>query len=137
MPSEEAIRAAKKEARGLKKHLASLTISVRNFLVLFDRKMKAEKDPARGREMAQLANELELCNDQARYFGLHIDYRKDKKRDEVAPFETNLPALLAVAEAARKVEKELRSVERRSVFDLANVLYAALDQLPKKEKADA
>ena len=44
----------------------------------------------------------------------------------------HLPALLAVAEAAREVEKELRSAERRSVFHLADILRVALEQLPPR-----
>src|SRR3990167_5402526 len=97
MPSDKDVRAAKKEFRNLKEHLTNLTVSVRNFLVMFDREMKSEKSPDRGKKMAKLANELEFYNDEARYFGLGIDYRKDEKRDRVGPVETSLPALLAVA----------------------------------------
>ena len=63
-----------------KKYLKSLTETVGQFLVALDAVMKLPSTVDRGKEVAILANALEMENDKARYFGLGIDYRTDKKR---------------------------------------------------------
>lgn len=72
------ILAMKRDAEKFKKHLKDLTESVSGFLVRIDAHMKAPSTPERGRIIAKLCNELEMANDSARYFGLGVDYRKDK-----------------------------------------------------------
>ena len=68
------------EDRQLKKHLVELTTAVRTYLALLDKTMQQQAGTAeRGRAIAKLSNALELENDRARYFGLGIDYRTDKR----------------------------------------------------------
>jgi len=67
-----------REVRRYRKYLTDLTRSVRVFLHLLDEEMKTPSSVDRGKRIAKLANDLNLKNDEARYFGLGIDYRKDK-----------------------------------------------------------
>ena len=62
------------------KYLVSLTTAVLQFLAALDEIMKGPSTEKRGQKIAKLSNALELANDQARYFGLHIDYRTDDKK---------------------------------------------------------
>lgn len=63
----------------LKGHLKDLTQSVSGFIVRLDAEMASPSTPERVGRIAKLSNALEMANDSARYFGLGIDYRKDKK----------------------------------------------------------
>lgn len=69
-----------KDAKKYKKALADLTSAVRAHLKAFDKIMEGKESEARGRLLAYLANQLEIANDRARYFGLGIDFRTDIKR---------------------------------------------------------
>ena len=61
-----------------KKYLKALTDFVRGYIYQMDELMKQPSTVERGRQVAKLSNALELANDQARYHGLGVDYRKDK-----------------------------------------------------------
>lgn len=73
-------RGAQAEVRKLNSHLKNLTTTVSHYLVLIDAEMKKPSDGERGKRISKLTNALEMANDQARYFGLGIDWRKDKKK---------------------------------------------------------
>lgn len=78
----------KRENRKLHKHLKDLTGAVVDYLDRIDQVMKAPSTPERGREIARLSNLLEGANDRARFFGLGVDWRKEKRprpTGEVAP----------------------------------------------------
>ncbi len=77
--SPEMTRLAIKECKKLRKYLQDLTKNVKVCLNALDEEMKKPSDVERGRRIAKICNALEMANDQARYFGLGIDYRKDKK----------------------------------------------------------
>lgn len=68
------------EARKLKKHLTELTTAVLVAVDLLDGYGNSEQDKGRGAHLAKITNALEMANDQARYFGLGVDYRTDRKR---------------------------------------------------------
>jgi hypothetical protein len=42
--------------------------------------MKAPESAFRGKQIAEVTNALEMTNDGARYFGLGVNFRTDKKR---------------------------------------------------------
>jgi hypothetical protein len=69
----------KAEMKKLRKYLRNLTGSVGCFLGVMDRLAVEPSSPQRGQKIAALCNALEMANDQARYFGLGVDYRTDKK----------------------------------------------------------
>lgn len=60
-------------------YLTNLTSAVGQFLRALDDEMKKPSDASRGSRIAKLSNWLEYENDKARYFGLDIDYRTEKK----------------------------------------------------------
>jgi hypothetical protein len=70
------------EAHKYRNALVAITTAVRTFIDALDREMKTPGTVERGKRIAKLANALEMANDQARYFGLGIDYRKDKQSDK-------------------------------------------------------
>lgn len=72
-------KAQDRELRKLRKYLTELTIAVSNHLSALDKEMRQPSDAARGKRIAALSNNLEMANDSARYFGLGIDYRTDRK----------------------------------------------------------
>ncbi len=76
----ERLRKADAAAKGLRKHLQSLTGAVLKALNELDVLMKQPSTEARGRAVAKVQNALEMANDSARYFGLGVDYRKDRKQ---------------------------------------------------------
>ena len=67
------------EERALKRHLRDITRAVLRHLAALDAEMKSENSSYRqhGERVAALANALEIANDNARFFGLKIDYRTD------------------------------------------------------------
>ena len=67
------------EDRKIKKHLVELTTAVRAYIAMLDTVMQRPDSAERGRAIAKLSNHLEMENDRARYFGLGIDYRTDKR----------------------------------------------------------
>lgn len=69
-----------RELKKLKGHLNELTLSVTGFILRLDHLMKAPLTIERGKAIAALTNDLDMANDQARYFGLGIDYRTDEKK---------------------------------------------------------
>jgi hypothetical protein len=70
------------ETRKYRASLVAVTSAVRTFLAALDGEMKNPSTVERGKRIAALCNSLEMVNDNARYFALGIDYRKDKKQDE-------------------------------------------------------
>lgn len=76
------VRVYSKEERKLRKQLAMMICNVRAFEAKVDA-LFAGASPIqgveRGKELARLLNELTMANDQALYFGLGFDYRKDSK----------------------------------------------------------
>jgi hypothetical protein len=79
------LRSARGEARKLKAHLTDLTGTTMQALAALDG-IGARKDlPADiGKALARVANGLEVANDKARYFGLGVDWRKDRKPGRAA-----------------------------------------------------
>ena len=79
------MRAAKREIRNLKQYLKLLTLEVTHYLAQLDVIMaKHGNVPERGEAIGKLAGALEFANDQARYFGLGINFRTDKHTDLLA-----------------------------------------------------
>lgn len=72
----------------LRKHLKTLTSNVGRFLYLLDQEMLKPSTPERGKRIAERMNELNFANDQARYFGLGIDFRKDTPARKAKEFGT-------------------------------------------------
>ena len=68
------------QAKKYKAALQKLTLAVRAHLDALDLEMTKPSDVERGRRVAGLCNQLEIANDHARYFGLGIDFRTDRKR---------------------------------------------------------
>lgn len=70
-----------KEERELRIALGTLINHVRKFEDALDALMKQpyEDRAQRGKDVALLLNKLTFRNDQALYFGLHFDHRKDKR----------------------------------------------------------
>jgi hypothetical protein len=75
-------RELKAENRKLKKYLKELTATTSHYLACIDVLHDREHSAWRDGQVAQLTNYLEYANDQARYFGLGVDYRTDDKRKE-------------------------------------------------------
>ena len=65
-----------------KKYLKELTVDVNACLAAIDVAMKDPYSDERGKLIAEICNVLEMKNDSARYFGLGIDYRTDKKKGQ-------------------------------------------------------
>lgn len=104
-----------KEVRDLKRRLRALTLSVMEFLRLLDAEAKRINEQSHGQRLAELANSLEVANDQARYFGLNIPYRGDRKDD------------LERAEQARVDDHALAIEAFRLAEELATVLRLGYD----------
>lgn len=68
------------EERKLKKHLQELVKAVEVHLDKLDKVMKQPSTPERGKQVAGLCNVLERAKDNARFFGLDIDFRTGKPR---------------------------------------------------------
>lgn len=64
----------------LRQRLKALTAAVMKTIAAIDAEMKRPSTPDRGKRIAAITNALEIENDKARYFGLGVDYRTDKKR---------------------------------------------------------
>jgi hypothetical protein len=62
----------------LRRKLAELTEQVRGFLAHLDKLMAQPSTEARGRQIAELSNRLNMYNDGIRYFWCNVDYRKDR-----------------------------------------------------------
>lgn len=75
-----AITAEQREIRSLKRHLRGLTAQVMTTINRIDHIMKMPESPTRGKLVAEAMNALEMSNDGARYFGLGVDFRKDRKK---------------------------------------------------------
>lgn len=69
-----------REIRKLKKHLRGLTMQVMTTIAAVDRHMTMAESNVRGKLVSEAMNALEMSNDSARYFGLGIDFRTDKKK---------------------------------------------------------
>lgn len=79
------MREAKREIRQLKKYLKLLTLEVTHYLAQLDVIMaKHGSVPERGAAIGKLAGALNFANDQARYFGLGVNFRTDKHTDLLA-----------------------------------------------------
>jgi len=68
-----------KEERKVRKALGTLIICVRQFEVSMDELMKQPATVERGKDIAYAMNGLTLATDQALYYGLGMDFRKDRK----------------------------------------------------------
>jgi hypothetical protein len=64
----------------LRNALISLTTAVMTSIVQLDNEMQKPESRERGARLAKLTNLLEMENDRARFFGLGVDYRTDRKR---------------------------------------------------------
>jgi hypothetical protein len=69
----------RREAHRQRKRLETLTDAVMTYLKQSDVLMRQPSTVERGKQLAALSNALEMANDQARYFGLGINFRTDKK----------------------------------------------------------
>lgn len=69
----------KRENRKLKKYLRELTKEVREQIKNLDTIMTEPTSFERGKKIAFCLDALEMANDSARYFGLGLDFRKDRK----------------------------------------------------------
>lgn len=69
-----------REARDLRRHLATLTSQVHEYLRQYDALMKSSSTLERGRGIAKLNNALEMANDIARHSGLDLDLKTGRKR---------------------------------------------------------
>jgi hypothetical protein len=65
--------------RKVRKALGLLICNVRCFEAKIDAEMSTPSDTSRGKRIASLVNDLIMQNDQALYFGLGFDFRKDGK----------------------------------------------------------
>lgn len=73
-------RAARAEAKELRQHLTELTGVTLQALAALDGIGACRDLPDEiGKALARVTNGLEMANDKARYFGLGIDFRTDKK----------------------------------------------------------
>lgn len=78
-PEKAAPPDLKRDAKKYRKHLVDLTAAVKYALSALDNIMKGPSTSDRGKRVAAVCNALEMTNDRARYFGLDVDWRKDKK----------------------------------------------------------
>ena len=69
----------RKEAKHFRKYLVELSNANLSFIAQLDELMKQPSTIERGRAISKLTNALDMANDSARYFGLGVDYRTDKK----------------------------------------------------------
>ena len=67
------------DAKKYKEYLKSLTVDVNTCLEAIDKAMKKPDSHERGKRIAAICNAWEIQNDRARYFGLGINFRTDKK----------------------------------------------------------
>lgn len=72
----------RREQRKIKMHLTELTEAVMAYLVHTDAVRRERPSLQRAQQLSRLLTGLEYANDQARYFGLGIDYRTDRARKE-------------------------------------------------------
>lgn len=73
------IPTAAQDAKKYRAALQKLTLAVMTHVNALDKEMKRPSDNERGRRIAGLCNILEMANDHARYFGLGVDWRTDRK----------------------------------------------------------
>lgn len=73
------VLALRRENRNLKKYLKLLTAEVRVHADNMETLMKQRESYERGVKIAKSLNALEMANDQARYFGLGVSYRAQKR----------------------------------------------------------
>lgn len=78
IPPDDA-QAWRKEAQRYRKALVELSNGTLGFLFQLDELMKQPSTYERGKAVSRLMNALEMANDSARYFGLGINLKKDKK----------------------------------------------------------
>ncbi len=64
--------------RKLRRKIAEMTTQVRLFLAALDRVMECPSTPERGKQIADLCNQLNMYNDGVRYFWCGVNYRTDK-----------------------------------------------------------
>jgi hypothetical protein len=74
-----AVTPDQREIRNLKRHLKGLTVQVMGAIARIDALMKQPESVLRGKQIAEVTNALEMTNDGARYFGLGVNFRTDKK----------------------------------------------------------
>jgi hypothetical protein len=76
---EELLRLGR-ECRRLKKYLKELIYASEECIKALDRTVKLPAGYERGKIIARICGYLEMAKDQARYFGLGIDFRSDIRR---------------------------------------------------------
>ena len=83
-PSEEQIKKLKQQLKSDHDCVKNLSRACFIFLRRLDEVMAdARGNPIEaGKTIATLANRLEMANDEARYFNLGVDYKKDDKDKE-------------------------------------------------------
>ena len=94
----------KRDTRNLRTNLKALTDQVMRHLVWLDAEMKKPESPERGKQIAKMANVLEVANDAARYHGLGIDFRNDNKDKERARVMRSNVELTGAARHERKTK---------------------------------
>lgn len=78
IPADDA-KAWRKEARRYRRYLAKLSNGTLEFLSQLDELMKQPSTFERGRAISRLMNALDFVNDEARYFALGVNHKRDKK----------------------------------------------------------
>lgn len=126
--AKQAKAKATPKERELRKHLVDLTTAVLVRLGELDAIMRRPSDVDRGRAVAAVVNQVELANDIARYFGLGIDYRTDKKASGPLDAEAGLGHVLMLRFGATEHREQVVLVRdeehpglwaiRRSAYDI-------------------
>jgi hypothetical protein len=78
------------ELKRLKGAFAQFVYDVGVFLRQLDNAMKLPSNAERGKQIAELANRLEMSRDGARYFSLGVNYRRDpevKRGQRIMPIK--------------------------------------------------
>ena len=70
------------EERKTRENLANLVIASRQFQAIMDALMKLPSTEERGKKIAYALNGLTMATDSALWYGLGLDYRKDRKDDK-------------------------------------------------------
>lgn len=77
-PKKDDAEGWRREALRWRKHLVTLTNANLAFFLHLDAEMR--RPVVDRRKVAEAANILEMANDSARYFGLDVNHKTDKKK---------------------------------------------------------
>ena len=86
----------------LRRHLTSITNTVRQFVERLDATMKGASTMDRGREVGQLRNALDMANDLTRHSGLHVKLEKLEQKPPRSTGAIFVEVLSFVRAAAEK-----------------------------------